>query len=74
MPDKVMPGEQSHVRAAVSAAGSDGALISDVVAQVASKASVSPARARHITRAVLDKGDVRTDKNFRLHMRADAEV
>jgi hypothetical protein len=45
-----------------------GAKISDVVEALAATRHMPPSKARFVVRVALDKGKVRTDCNFRLHL------
>lgn len=46
----------------------EGVKISYVVDKLSTIHHMSPAKARHIVRDALDKGRVRTDRKFRLHL------
>ena len=45
-----------------------GAKISEVVEALAATRHMHPSKARFVVRVALDKGKVRTDRNFRLHL------
>lgn len=64
--------DRERVRIAVEKLHCGGAKISQVVEALVSSAHISPAKARYMVRAALDRGDVRTDRNFRLHLVSDS--
>lgn len=71
MREVVQAADRERVKKAVEKLHNGGATISQVVEALVSQAHIPPAKARYIVRAALDKGDVRTDRNFRLHLALD---
>jgi len=72
MNEAVQGKDLDEVAKLVSIYANGGAKISDVVNALALNCHVPPSKARYIVRAALDKGKVRTDGKFRLHLTVPA--
>lgn len=68
MREVVRVADRERVKKAVESLHNGGATISQVVETLVNQAHIPAGKARFIVRAALDKGDVRTDRNFRLHL------
>ena len=68
MNQTVLKTERDKVRATVAGLPEGAATISSVVDSLVASSKIPAAKARYIVRAAIDKGDVRTDQNFRLHL------
>ena len=48
--------------------GADGIKISEVVDELTKTQQMPASKARYVVRSAIDKGAVRTDRNFKLHL------
>jgi hypothetical protein len=58
----------AEIAKVVARQGDEGIKISEVVNALTRDQKMPPSRARYVVRSALDKGKVRTDRNFRLHL------
>ncbi|SDX16953.1 hypothetical protein [Tritonibacter mobilis] len=62
--------EFDEISRVVSMHGDSGVKISDVVEELSKVRQIPAQKARYAVRLAIDKGELRTDRNFKLHLTA----
>lgn len=68
MDNAVQNDDFAEIAKVVASSGDDGIKISEVVERLSATRQMQPSKARYVVRLALDKGKVRTDRNFKLHL------